>query len=73
MAVVFTFHTEDPDGVGDDLNIILFPDLSPSAGPEVALLTRKWDAILGGGGLKLLCGHESDNGKEKGRPHCRLG
>ena len=29
----------------------LFPDLSPSAGSEAALLTRKWDAILGGGTL----------------------
>ena len=49
MLAVLAFHTEYPDGVGDALNIILFPDLPPLAGSEAALLTRKWDAILGGG------------------------
>ena len=38
-------------GWGDALNIFLFPDFSPSAGSELVLLTRKWDAILGGGTL----------------------
>ena len=47
MVMALTLHTEDPDRVGDALNIILFPNLSPSAGSEAALLTRKWDAILG--------------------------
>ena len=51
MVMAFTFHTKYPDRVGDALNIFLFPDLSPSAGLEAALLTRKWDAILGGGTL----------------------
>ena len=51
MVMVLTFHTKDPDGVGDALNILLFPDLSPSAGLEAAVLTRKWGAIFGGGTL----------------------
>ena len=51
MVMALAFHTKDPDRVGDTLNIFLFPDLSPSAGSEAALLTRKWDVILGGGTL----------------------
>ena len=39
MVMALAFHTKDPDGVGDQLNIFLFPDLSPSAGLESALLT----------------------------------
>ena len=41
MVVVLTFHTEDPNGVGGALNTFVFPDLSPLAGSEAALLTRK--------------------------------
>ena len=48
MVVALDFHTEDPDGVGDALNIFLFPYLSPSEGLEADLLMWKWDAILGG-------------------------
>ena len=51
MVIALTFHTEDPDRVGDALNIFLFLDLSPSAGSEAELLTRKLDAILGGSTL----------------------
>ena len=51
MVMALAFHTEDPDRVRDALNIFLFPDLSPSAGSDTALLTRKWDAILGVGTL----------------------
>ena len=47
MVMALTFHTEDPDRVVDALNIFLFPNLSPLAGLEAALLTRKWDVILG--------------------------
>ena len=47
MVMALTFHNEDPDGVRDDLNIFLFPNLSPLAGLEAALLTWKWSAILG--------------------------
>ena len=41
------FYSKDPDGVGDAINFFLFPDLSPSEGSETALLSRRWDAILG--------------------------
>ena len=46
MLMALTFHTKDPYGVGDVLDILLSPDLSPLAGLEAALLTQKWDAIL---------------------------
>ena len=51
MMMTLAFHTKEPDGVGDALNIFLLPDLSHSAWSETALLNRKWDAILGGGTL----------------------
>ena len=51
MVTGLAFHTKDPDRVEDTLNIFLCPDLSPLAGSEAALLTRKWGAILGGGTL----------------------
>ena len=51
MVMALVFHTKDPGRVGDTLDIFLFPDLSPSAGSDAALLTRKWDVILGGGTL----------------------
>ena len=51
MVMALTFHTKDPYGVEDMLNILLFTDLSPLTGLETALLTRKWHAILGGGTL----------------------
>ena len=38
MVMVLAFHTEDPYGVGDVLNIFLFPDLSPLTVLEAALL-----------------------------------
>ena len=41
MVMAVAFHTKDLDGVGDTLNILLFPDLSPLVGSEAALLTRK--------------------------------
>ena len=47
MVMVLAFHTEDPDGVVDALNILFFSDLSLLSGLEAALLTQKWDAILG--------------------------
>ena len=65
-VIALAFHTEELDGVGDALNIFLFPDLYPSVGLEVAILTRKWEAILGGGHLDFLHIHESSDGKEKG-------
>ena len=65
MVMVLTFHTEDPDGVGDALNILLFPDLSPLAGSEATLLTQKWDAILGGGTLNSFADTSLLMGKQK--------
>ena len=41
MVMALDFRIKDPDVVGDALNIFLFPDLSPSAGSEAALLTIK--------------------------------
>ena len=65
MVMALSFHTEDPDGVGDALNILLFPDFSPSSGSEAALLTRKWDAILGGGTLTSFADTSLLIGKQK--------
>ena len=62
------FHNHDSDGVGDALNIFLFPDLSPSAGLEAALLTRKWDAILGGDALTSFVDTSILIGKQKVSP-----
>ena len=49
MVMALTFHSKYPEGVGDSLNIFLLPNLSPLAGSEASLLTRKWDEILGAG------------------------
>ena len=65
MVMVLTFHTEDPDGVGDALNILLFPDLSPLAGSEKALLTRNCDAIFGVGTLTYFAYTSLLMGKQK--------
>ena len=68
MVMAFTFHTKYPDRVGDALNIFLFPGLSPLAGLEAALLTRKWDAILGGGTLTSVVDTSLLMGKQKVAP-----
>ena len=49
MVMDLAFHTEDPNVVGDAINIFLFTDLSLSSMSESALLTRKRDAIMVGG------------------------
>ena len=51
MVIALTFHNKDPDGMGDSLNIFLFPDLSPLEVSEAALLTRNWYKILESGTL----------------------
>ena len=48
LLMALKFHTEDPDGVGDVINIFIFPDISLSVGLEAALMKRKCDAILEG-------------------------
>ena len=63
-VLYLTFHSEEPDRVGDAVNLFLFVDLSPMTGSEVAPLTRRWDAVFGGGILtsfydtSLLLGHQ---------------
>ena len=68
MVMSLTFRTEEPDRVGDAQNILLFPDLSPLAGLEASLLTRKWDAILGGGTLTSFADTSLLMGKQKVAP-----
>ena len=51
LVLGLAFYYENPDSVGDAINVFLFHDLSPSAGSEAALLGRRWDAILGDGAL----------------------
>ena len=68
MVMELTFHTEDPDGVEDDLNIFLLPNLFTSSGLEAALLTRKCDAILGGGTLTSFANTSLLMGKKKVAP-----
>ena len=68
MVVALDFHTEDPDGVGDALNIFLFPYLSPSEGLEADLLMWKLDAILGGGTLTSFTDTSLPMGMQKVAP-----
>ena len=68
MVMEIAFHTKDPDRLGDTLNIFLFPDLSPSSGSEAALLTHKWDAILGVGTLNSFTDMSLLMGKQKVAP-----
>ena len=49
--MALAFHSEDPNIVGDAVNVFLFLDLSPLACSEAALLARRWDAVFGGGTL----------------------
>ena len=51
MLFRLLFHTENPDGVGDTVNIFLFPGLSLSDGSEAALLVRRWETDLDRGAL----------------------
>ena len=70
MVMALAFHTKYPDGVGGALNIFLFLDLSLSAGSEAALMTIKWDSMLGGGGGGLTCFADTSllMGKQKVSP-----
>ena len=49
VMLALVFYTKYPDGVGDAINIFLSPDLTPLIGLEIEVLTRRWDAFLGGG------------------------
>ena len=68
MLMLLNFHTNDPNRVGDALNIILFTRLSPSAGSKAALLTWKWYAILGDGTLTSFANTSLLMGKQKVAP-----
>ena len=68
MVMALAFHTKDPDGVEYTLKIFLFPDLYPSTGSEVALFTRKWDVILGGGTLNYFSDMSLLMGEQKVAP-----
>ena len=49
MVLELDFHSEDPNGVRDAVKVFLFPELSPTAGSEAALLTRRQETVFGGG------------------------
>ena len=68
MVLLLTFHTEDPDGLGDALGMFLFTDLYPSAGSEAYLLTQKLGAILGAGTLNSFADTSLLMGKHKVDP-----
>ena len=68
MVMALAFHTKNPEGVKDTLNIFVFPNLSPLAELEAALLTRKCDAILGGGTLTSFADTSLLMGKQKVAP-----
>ena len=46
LILNLTIHTENPDGVGETVNIFLLPDLSLSVSSEAVLVARKWDTSL---------------------------
>ena len=54
MVIDLAFYTKELDRVGDAVNVFLFPDQSPSASLESAMLTQHWDKILGEGALKYF-------------------
>ena len=54
LVLGLAYYSKNPDGVGDAINIFMFPDLLPLAGSEAALLLRRWDAILGGSALNFF-------------------
>ena len=68
MVMALAFSTKYPDGVKNALNIFLFPDLSPLAGLESSLLTRKWDSILVGVTLTSFLHTSLLMGKQKVAP-----
>ena len=63
MVMALAFHTKDPDGVVDALEILFFPDLPPpwrvGSGPPHAEVVRD----LGRRDPDLLWGHNSDDGE----------
>ena len=68
MVMALAFHTEELYGVGDMLNIFLFPDLYPLMGLEAALLKQKLESILGGRTLTSFTDTSLLMGKHKVAP-----
>ena len=68
MVMTLTFHTKEPNQVGDVFNILLLPDLSPLVGLETEVLMRKWDTILGVGTLTSFTDTSLLMGKQKVSP-----
>ena len=46
LLLSLSFYTDDPIGIGERVNIFLFPDLSLSEIPEATLVARRWDNKL---------------------------
>ena len=59
IMLSLAFHTEDPDGFVDTVDIFLFTDLSLSAGSEAGLVARRWDTVLEISTLKTYVDTES--------------
>ena len=47
LVLDLSFYSTDPDGMGESINIFLFPVMSPSVGSEAAPLARSRGVILG--------------------------
>ena len=68
LVLGLDFYSEEPDGVGEGINVFIFPDLSPSVGSEATLLAKRWDSILGGGALASFADTSLLLGKQRVEP-----
>ena len=46
LLLGLSFHTEDPNGVSDTMNIFMFSDLSLIVGTEAVMVVGRWDTAL---------------------------
>ena len=53
LLLGLAFHTEDPDGVSNALNIFMFLDISLEEGEEAAMVAWQWDTALYSNTIKL--------------------
>ena len=65
MGMALTFHTKDPNRVGDVLNIFLFPDLSPIVRVKSGLPHAEVGRNLGVSTLTYVTETSILTGKEK--------
>ena len=56
LVLGLAFYSEDPNGVGESINVFLFLGLFPSTGSKATLMARITHAILGGGALTCFTG-----------------